>query len=629
MNPSSRASFRCRYLTASFSACLLLALQQAGAATLSWDADALYNNGTLGGDGTWNTTTTNWDNGSNDVAFVSATDSATFGGTLGTLGTVTLGTSLTAVGVTLSTTGYQFTGTSGTKLTIGTGGFNAGGLAATFSTIDILTDTATWNNTDQITFNSSVAFVGSRTLTLNNTSGNATTFSNLGVASGSSSSAAKNASLAGSAPIIINSLSAGLNNQTFTLTSGTAASTLTYTGSNTLTINGNNTKFLSTNASSGTGITLAFVLNNSLGTLALGNDNALGAVDGSNNATGTLLVLQAGKLQASSARAIANNTILLGNATIGGSQDINITGSFTNSGANSASWQNATTNLYTSSTSAISRTLTVNNSAATTLSGPVYLSEAQTAGGNYARSLTIGGTGNLLISGAIANYNPLSLAGVANTSTGANALTKSGTGTLTLSGNNTYTGLTTVSAGKLLINGTNTGGSYSIASGATFGGTGTIDLSATNGSVTIGNGSFLEASSADALTFTLGTGALNVSGALANASPSMFFTLGTPGVTVISSSSTNIGSGVLEFADLSFTAGSGFGAGTYTLFTSIVGTMGVNLTGTVGGLDATISQSGNDIILTTVSAVPEPSTYAAMAGVGVLGVALLRRRRRN
>ena len=242
---------------------------------------------------------------------------------------------------------------------------------------------------------------------------------------------------------------------------------------------------------------------------------------------------------------------------------------------------------------------------------------------------TIENAVNITGNAAIGGSNNFTLSGNVTVSSG-KTLTISNTAVTTLGGTNTNSGTIAVnSGGILLVNGTTTGGAYTIASGATFGGTGTIDLSAANGSVTLGNGSFLQATSADTLTFALGTGALNVSGALANASPSMVFTLGAPGSVVVSATSTNIGTGLLEFADFNFTAGSGFGTGIYTLFTSFVGTMGVNLTGTVGGLDATISQSGNDIILTTVSAVPEPSTYAAMAGVGVLGVALLRRRRRN
>jgi autotransporter-associated beta strand protein len=61
--------------------------------------------------------------------------------------------------------------------------------------------------------------------------------------------------------------------------------------------------------------------------------------------------------------------------------------------------------------------------------------------------------------------------------------TKAGDGTMIVDSNSTYTGLTTVSAGTLLVNGTHAG-DFSVASGATLGGTGTI-----TGNLTIGGDS--------------------------------------------------------------------------------------------------------------------------------------------
>jgi autotransporter-associated beta strand protein len=58
---------------------------------------------------------------------------------------------------------------------------------------------------------------------------------------------------------------------------------------------------------------------------------------------------------------------------------------------------------------------------------------------------------------------------------GTGNLTKVGVGTLTLTGSNTYTGVTNVNQGKLLVNGTHTGvGTYTVAAGGTLGGSGTI-----------------------------------------------------------------------------------------------------------------------------------------------------------
>ena len=569
MNPSSRASSRRRALTASLVLSLLAAVQSASAATFFWDPTGTVSS-SGGGTGTWDTTSNQWFNGTADVAWTVTTNVASFGGS--TAGTVTMGaptTVLTTGGVQFNTDNYVLGNASAGQLAISaqssTDGIVVGsgvaGITVNLSSIKLGSlGSGTFialTNTDKINFsNTTIYLSGNRTTNLSNSSTSATTtFANFGASDKPTGGTGVLGTLnVNQGNLVINNLGAAANangslsayNET---TSTPRATTLTIAGSSTgtVTINGNNTLFNNgTGAIPTTVVTLAFNMTN--GTLLLGHDNALGALNANSVASGTVFQMTSGTVAASGgARTIANTLNVKGNAAIGGANN------FTASG-----------NVTVDAT----KTLTISNTAVSTLSGT-----------------------------------------------------------------NTLNGTIAVNAGStLLVNGTTTGGAsgaLTIASGATFGGTGTVDLSAANGSVTIGNGSFLQATSADALTFTLGTGALNVSGALANASPSMVFTLGTPGATVISSSSTNIGSSVLEFADFSFTAGSGFGAGTYTLFTSIVGTMGVNLTGTVGGLDATISQSGNDIILTTVSAVPEPSTYAALAGVGVLGAALLRRRRRG
>jgi len=81
---------------------------------------------------------------------------------------------------------------------------------------------------------------------------------------------------------------------------------------------------------------------------------------------------------------------------------------------------------------------------------------------NGAQNLIFTGAGDFVVSGVVS---------------GTATVTKRGAGVLTLSGNNTYAGLTTLTTGTILANGTmdnaNKGG-FIVATGATLGGTGTI-----------------------------------------------------------------------------------------------------------------------------------------------------------
>ncbi len=147
------------------------------------------------------------------------------------------------------------------------------------------------------------------------------------------------------------------------------------------------------------------------GTLSVGSDTALG--------TGALS-LHGGTLQSSGgARSLANRVTIDVSSTIGGSAPITFNGSVTNTSA--------------------SHTLTINNSATTTIATNFYLLDSETAG----KTVTIAGTGNLTISGSISNNNAGNTVPV--------NLTMSGSGTLTLSGANNHSGNNTVIGGTLLV----------------------------------------------------------------------------------------------------------------------------------------------------------------------------------
>jgi|GEM_PF-6330928 len=195
----------------------------------------------------------------------------------------------------------------------------------------------------------------------------------------------------------------------------------------------------------------------------------------------------------------------------------------------------------------------------------------------------------------------------------AHSVAKDGAYTQGFSGDNIYTGTTTVTAGTLLINGNSSSatGAVTVKAVGTLGGTGTI-----GGTTTVNAGGSLSAGDSSRALLTFSNG-LNISAV--NSTSSLLFSLGATGDSDrIASGALTIGTGILGFNDFSFAAETGFGNGVYTLFSStgITGTLdGANLTGLVGGLNSTLSLSGNDVLLTVV---PEPST----AGLLLLGLAL-------
>ena len=169
---------------------------------------------------------------------------------------------------------------------------------------------------------------------------------------------------------------------------------------------GNNTYFGTTTVSSGS-------------TLRLGSATALGATNG-----GT-------EIKSGGALDLNGQTIGAEGLTITGT-GVSSNGAIFNSSASAATWSG---NITPSSSSTIKAT-----SGSITLSGGIDLHNSAAS----SRTLTLDGTGEIIVSGNISN----SFAG----STG--SLIKTGSGTVTLSGANTYSGTTEIGAGTLLLSGT-------------------------------------------------------------------------------------------------------------------------------------------------------------------------------
>ena len=147
--------------------------------------------------------------------------------------------------------------------------------------------------------------------------------------------------------------------------------------------------------------------------------------------------------------------------------------------------------IMSTGANALSGNVSFGNGGTGTVSNIISLSGTLTVNGGLSASATgrafnLGGAGNTLVAGAV---------------TGDVSLTKSGPGTTTLTNaTNSYTGVTTVNAGKLLVNGNVSTSIVTVASGATIGGSGTV-----GGNLTVAPGATL-APGNSAGNLTLGNG---------------------------------------------------------------------------------------------------------------------------
>ncbi len=222
-----------------------------------------------------------------------------------------------------------------------------------------------------------------------------------------------------------------------------------------------------------------------------------------------------------------------------------------------------------------------------------------------------GGAGNLTIESIIPDLG----------GAGQQTILKDGTGTLRLSANNTYEGLTTVSAGTLLVlgqSGSNSGtglGSVSVAAAGTLGGTGRIAGATTvSGAVSPGDGGIGTLTVANSLTWNAGQnwafdlGAANSADKVSLTAGSFFKGTGS-GWTFDFKNSTQTGT----FTLVDWSGTTGFVAGDFSY---------VNLGGVNTG---TFAVQGNALTLVVV---PEPATIALLGSAGIAVCAGWLRRRR-
>ncbi|HYC70151.1 MAG TPA: autotransporter-associated beta strand repeat-containing protein [Opitutaceae bacterium] len=198
-------------------------------------------------------------------------------------------------------------------------------------------------------------------------------------------------------------------------------------------------------------------------------------------------------------------------------------------------------------------------------------------------------------------------------------------GALVLTGANTYAGGTTVSAGRLFVNnaaGSGLGsGAVSVLADAELGGAGFIA-----GAVEVMTDGLLNPGQAPHA-----AGILTIEGGLTlHAGSLLVFDLGA------SSDLLQVTGGTFSTPEAGvsfyFSPRTGFAAGTYNLIDATGATLGLmdpgdfTILGPTAAYDSFFSLDGN-VLSVTFTAIPEPSTYAALVGAGALGFAAWRRRR--
>lgn len=415
---------------------------------------------------------------------------------------------------------------------------------------------------------------------------------------------------------------ATLNSSDFIAAASGTASAVTYTTTGTSTWTaGMNMDVTGTNGAAYTAANVNSVRFNTAGantvTLAAGTNNITSgmilvttsvgtnasAITGGNITGGVgtdLLVIQNNSNALSIGSIIADNTSATG---------------LTKSGSGSLVLSAA--NTYTGNTTVNAGAVTVNSGGSLGTGSLNVLTGATLNLNNATQSVTGlngGGTINFgtnhVLTANVTSGGPI-FSGVLSGSSG--SLVKSGSSSLTLSGANNYGGGTTISAGSLVFSGTNTS-------------VGNITVS--GGSMQIGAAGTLP----NTTNLTLNGGSLSMGGA---------FTEGLGTLTIGSGGTINFGSGgagTLSFTDSSAITWSG----TLTIQNYITGTSSLQFIGDTTGNFSTqvglISFSGytnsgaatidgSGFVTPTGTAVPEPSTYAAIIGLLSFGFVIYRRRR--
>jgi fibronectin-binding autotransporter adhesin len=309
-------------------------------------------------------------------------------------------------------------------------------------------------------------------------SGSTVTLNNSTLSTIASFATARSISLnSGTSFLLINT---GVSNTFSGIISGTAA--VTKSGKGLLILTGNNTFTNTLSISAGT---LRLGASERLADSALVNVSQSGAIFDLNSFTETI-----GGLAGSGKVTLGGGALIAGANNSGTTYSgvISGTGSFTKIGTGTMIVSSA--NIYSGITTVGAGTLQISASQCIASASPLVVSNSAIFDlNNFSETIaSLAGGGNVTLgSGNLTVGNASSPVFSGNIS-GTGAFTKVGTGTQSFNGANIFSGVTTISAGNLQINGSSPNSAVIIASVATLSGSGTVGTASVNSSAVISPG---------------------------------------------------------------------------------------------------------------------------------------------
>jgi autotransporter-associated beta strand protein len=335
--------------------------------------------------------------------------------------------------------------TAAANYVFGSGGAN-GGNALVLTSGGSITLASSLNGPNVVeTFNAPVTLAGSYSFTNSFADAGSALVFNGNISNTATSTLTLSGAGTGTGNLISGNISdgAGVQSVTFSATNGTwtLSGANSYSGATSITGANSLVVMVGSNSSAG-----ATILNNATATLQLDSNNNGGLASG-------LLTLTTGKMEALGADRTLSNAVSLQGVTAQGSHSLSFTGKVTGLTGGS---RGITNNI------ASGNTLTLTD---------IDINSDTTA----ARSLTVAGTGNTLITGTIANGN----------ATQANGLTITSTGITTLSGTSNYTGATSLTTAGATLTVTGTLGNTAVTLGNTTATLNLLGVNALNGTASL------------------------------------------------------------------------------------------------------------------------------------------------